>query len=167
MLPDHRLVWNWLTWSDNSFNHWLNCNNGSGKPKPAVLGFNITTRQLTTVLFYYLIQQTRSGIFIMLNHHNDVFRRSQNPPRNMAPPDKGLLGGQGSMFITKPPILRKWVEMVLICRASQSPSYEHQVLTIMHLSIASSIFSWECAFYCSAVMMYINKQGVSTFRLSA
>lgn len=59
------------------------------------------------VLFYHQIQQTSSGIFIMLNHHNDVFSRSQNPARNMAPLDKGLRGGQGSMFITEPPVIKE------------------------------------------------------------
>lgn len=50
---------------------------------------------------------------------------------------------------------------------SQSSSHEHQVMTITHLSIVSSTFRRQCAFYCRAVMMYINKRGVSTFRLSA
>lgn len=43
----------------------------------------------------------------------------------MAPPDKGLRGGPGSMLV---------VEMLAIGRASRSPGLEHQVMTVIPLS---------------------------------
>ncbi len=160
-------VLNCFTWSDNSFKHRLNCNNGSAKPNPPSLA--LISQPGSEPQYCFIIRANKQAAvflscWIITMMYLDVLRIH---PEIWHHRTKVCSVDKGRCLSPSRPLLKGWIEMVLICRASQSSSPEHQVMTTMHLSIASSTFSWECAFYCSAVMMYINRQGVSTFRLSA
>lgn len=87
---------------------------------------------------------------------------SQNPPRNMAPPHKGLLAGLKGVDVLSPsrPLLLLWlsssspsrIEMVLICRAQSvikpwaSSDDHHSFINRLIYIHAENVH-----FYCSAV----------------
>lgn len=158
MPSNHRFAWSRFTWIDNSFNHWLNSNNGSAKANWPSLLLILHPGSYPQCCFN-ISQQTSNGIFflscwIITMMYLDVLR---NHPEIWHHRTKVCSMDIRVDVYHQPTVIQGWIEIVMICRPSQSWSHEHQVMTIMHLSIDPSTFSWECAFYCSAVMMYINK----------
>lgn len=140
---------------------------------PAALVFNITAKRLIAALFHDRGQQTSGGGCVCHSRAESSLRCvetfSESTPKeikinkNTAPPDKGLHGEPGSMLI---------VEMVPSGRASRSSGLEHQVLTVIplsqpHLYSSGAVLFFLLLFYCRALMMSINKRGVSIFTLSA
>lgn len=137
------IVSGWIGSPEVSFNHWLVT---MAVPNPCTSLAFITPHSQAVYCFIIRANKTSSGIFFNYYYRAESsqwFISQKSTPKYGTSMDKGLLGGYKGRCLS-PLLLRRCIEMVLICRCTSShQAHEHQVMTIYQYIAFIYIHSWE------------------------